>query len=449
MLSKKAVRLSKAVKARAREKLDLLIVNADELVTLSGESHRPRTGKQMREIGIIRDGGLAVKDGRIVAVGKTPDVTKAFKAENVISANGKIVLPGFVDPHTHLVFAGSREDEFQMRIEGASYMEILKAGGGILRTVRETRKASFEKLVDYGTETLDAMLEHGTTTVEAKSGYGLTTKDEMKMLEVVQRLNQLHSVDIVPTFLGAHAIPPEFFNNPQGYVNLVIDEMIPKVAEKKLAEFCDVFCEKGVFTLEQTRRILTAGKNSGLKPKVHADEMSRLGGAELAAGIGAVSADHMLFSSTQGIKAMAEKGVAAILLPTAAFSLMTNRYADARTMIDCKVPLALGTDFNPNCWVENQQLVIALACHFMKMTPAEAITATTINAAYAVSRANEVGSLEIGKKADVIVLDVPNHKFLGYRFGVNLVDKVIKNGRIVIDKEASRNEFRLMEEQKM
>jgi imidazolonepropionase len=449
MLSKKAVRLSKAVKARAREKLDLLIVNADELVTLSGESQRPRTGKQMREIGIIRDGGLAVKDGRIVAVGKTPDVTKAFKAENVISANGKIVLPGFVDPHTHLVFAGSREDEFQMRIEGASYMEILKAGGGILRTVRETRKASFEKLVDYGTETLDSMLEHGTTTVEAKSGYGLTTKDEMKMLDVVQRLNQLHSVDIVPTFLGAHTIPPEFFNNPQGYVNLVTDEMIPKVAEKGLAEFCDVFCEKGVFSLEQARRILTAGKNSGLKPKVHADEMSRLGGAELAAGIGAVSADHMLFSSNQGIKAMAEKGVAAILLPTAAFSLMTNRYADARTMIDFKVPVALGTDFNPNCWVENQQLVIALACHFMKLTPAEAITATTINAAYAVSRANEVGSLEIGKKADVIVLDVPNHKFLGYRFGVNLVDKVIKNGRIVIDKEASRNEFRLMEEQKM
>jgi imidazolonepropionase len=256
-------------------------------------------------------------------------------------------------------------------------------------------------------------------------------------------------VDIVPTFLGAHTIPPEFFNNPQGYVNLVTDEMIPKVAEKGLAEFCDVFCEKGVFTLEQARRILTAGKNSGLKPKVHADEMSRLGGAELAAGIGAVSADHMLFSSNQGIKAMAEKGVAAILLPTAAFSLMTNRYADARTMIDFKVPVALGTDFNPNCWVENQQLVIALACHFMKLTPAEAITATTINAAYAVSRANEVGSLEIGKKADVIVLDVPNHKFLGYRFGVNLVDKVIKNGRIVIDKEASRNEFRLMEEQKM
>jgi imidazolonepropionase len=449
MLAKKAVRLSKAVKAKAREKLDLLIVNADELVTLSGDNQKPRTGKQMREIGIIRDGGLAVKDGRIVAVGKTTDITKAFKAENVISANGKIVLPGFVDPHTHLVFAGSQEDEFQMHIEGASPMDILKAGGGILRTVRETRKASFEKLVDYGTRTLDVMLEHGTTTVEAKSGYGLTTKDELKMLEVVQRLNQLHSVDIVPTFLGANAIPPEFFNNPQGYVSLVTEEMIPKVTEKGLAEFCDVSCEKGVFSLEQARRILTAGKNSGLRPKVHADEMSLLGGAELAAGIGAVSADHMLFSSDEGIKAVADKGVVGVLLPAAVFSLTNDRYADARAMINFGVPIALGTDFNPNCWVENQQLVIALACHFMKLTPAEAITATTIDAAHAISRANEIGSLEVGKKADVIVLDVPNHKFLGYRFGVNLVDKVIKNGRIVLDKEASRSEFRLLEEQKM
>lgn len=441
--------MSKAAKAKAREKLDLLLVNANELVTLSGDNQKPRIGKQMLDIGIIRDGGLAIKDGRIVAVGKTTDVARAFKAENVISAKGKIVLPGFVDPHTHLVFAGSREDEFQMRIEGASYMEILKAGGGILRTVRETRKASFEKLVDHGTETLDAMLEHGTTTVEAKSGYGLTTKDEVKMLEVMQRLNQLHSVDVVPTFLGAQAIPPEFFNNPQGYVNLVTEEMIPKVTEKGLAEFCDVFCEKGVFTLEQARRILTAGKNSGLKPKVHADKMSLLGGAELAAGIGAVSADHMLFSSDEGIKAMADKGVVAILLPGAVFSLMSSRYADARIMINFGVPIALGTDFNPGCWVENQQLVIALACHFMKLTPVEAVTATTINAAHAISRANEVGSLEVGKKADITVLDVPNHKFLGYRFGMNLVDKVIKNGRIVVDKETSHSEFRLLEEQKM
>jgi imidazolonepropionase len=429
------VPLSKAVKTRAREKADLLIVNAEELVTVAGGSQKPRIGKQMQELGIICNGGLAIKEGRVVAVGKTSDVTKVFKAENVIRANGKIVLPGFVDPHTHLIFAGSREDEFQMRVEGAYYMVILSSGGGILKTVKETRKASAEKLVDFGLKTLDIMLEHGTTTVEAKSGYGLMTKDELKILEAMKRLDQLHAVDIVPTFLGAHAIPPEFQGSPMNYVNLVIEEMIPKVAEKGLAEFCDVFCEKGVFSLEQTRRVLVAGKNYGLKPKVHADEMSLLGGAELAADIGATSADHLLFSSDEGIKAIADKGVVAVLLPAAAFSLMGGRYADARKMIDFGVPVALGTDFNPSCWVENQQLVIAFACHFMRLTPAEAITAATINAAHAIGRASEVGSLEVGKKADVIVLDVPNHKFLGYRFGVNLVDKVIKNGRLVVDRE--------------
>ena len=427
--------MSKAVKARTREKADLLIVDAEELITLVGGSQKPLVGKQMQELGIIHNGGLAVKDGRIVAVGKTSDLTKVFKAENVTSANGKIVLPGFVDPHTHLVFAGSREDEFQMRVEGAYYMVILSSGGGILKTVKETRKASAEKLVDFGLKTLDVMLEHGTTTAEAKSGYGLITKDELKILEVMKRLDQLHAVDIVPTFLGAHAIPPEFQNSSINYVNLVIEEMLPKVAEKGLAEFCDVFCEKGVFSLEQTKRILVAGKNHGLKPKVHADEMSLLGGAELAADIGATSADHLLFSSDEGIKAMADKSVVAVLLPAAAFSLMGGRYADARKMIDFGVPVALGTDFNPSCWVENQQLIIAFACHFMRLTAAEAITAATINAAHAIGRASEVGSLEVGKKADVIVLDVPNHKFLGYRFGVNLVDKVVKNGRAVVDRE--------------
>jgi len=443
---KKAVNLSKT-KAKAREKADLLIVNADELITLAGGNQKPRIGRQMRELGIIPHGALAVKDGRIVAVGKTIEVTKAFKAENVISANGKIVMPGFVDPHTHLVFAGFREDEFQMRVEGASYMEILGSGGGILKTVRETRKANVERLVDFGLKRLDVMLEYGTTTVEAKSGYGLTTKDELKILEATKRINQLHCVDVVPTFLGAHAIPPEYKANPHDYVNLIIEETIPKVAERKLAEFCDVFCEKNVFSLEQSKRILVAGKNYGLKPKVHADEMSALGGAELAADLGAVSADHLLFSSVEGIKAMANKGVIAVLLPAAAFSLMIGRYADARLMIDLGVPVALGTDFNPNCLVENMQLIIAFACHFMKLTSAEALTAATINAAHAIGKANEVGSLEVGKKADIIILDVPNHKFLGYHFGVNLVDKVVKNGRIVIDKEASRSEFPIMKEE--
>jgi imidazolonepropionase len=442
----KTIRMNKPVKARAREKVDLLVVNADELITLAGNNEKPRTKKQMQEIGIIRNGGMAVKDGTIVSVGKTSDITRNFKAEDVANANGKIVMPGFVDPHTHLVFAGSREEEFQLRIEGASYTENLKTGGDIMRTVRETRKASVEKLIDYGTETLDTMLEHGTTTVEAKSGYGLTVKDEIKMLEVMRRLNQLHSVDLAPTFLGANAIPPEFAYNPEDYVKSVTDEMIPEITRKRLAEFCDVSCEKGAFSLEQARRILTAGKNHGLKPRLHADEMSQQGGAELAAGIGAISADHLLFASDEGIKAMAQKGVIATLLPAAAFSMMRGRYADARTMINIGVPVALGTDFNPSCWVENQQFVITLACHVMRMTPAEAITATTINAAHAIGRAKEIGSLEVGKKGDAIVLDVPSHKFLGYRFGVNLVDKVLKNGRIVFDREAVRSRVRLLED---
>jgi len=236
--------------------------------------------------------------------------------------------------------------------------------------------------------------------------------------------------------MGAHTVPLEYRNNPEDYINLVVEEMIPKVAEKGLAEFCDVFCENGVFTVEQSRRVLEAGKNHGLKPKIHADEMSYCGGAELAASVEAISAEHLLFASDAGLRAMAEKGVIAVLLPAAAFSLMSGRYADARKMIDYGLPVALGTDFNPICWVESQQLVISFACHFMKMTPAEAITAATINAAHAIGRAKEVGSIEVGKKADIIVLNVPNHRFLGYRFGVNLVDKVIKNGRLMVDEEA-------------
>ncbi len=416
-----------------KEKVDVIIFDADELVTLRGDNQKPRTGKQMRNLGIIRRGALAVKDDTIVAVGKTSEIKESFKAEKVIDASGKTVMPGFVDPHTHLVFAGSREDEFEMRIEGASYMEILQKGGGILKTVRETRRASEEQLVENCKKTLDVMLEHGTTTVEAKSGYGLTLKDEIKCLKVIQRLNKEHQVSVVSTFLGAHAIPPEYERNADEYVKLIIDEMIPAVANQKLAEFCDVFCEKGVFNRDQSRQILLHGKKYGLKPRLHADEMTSFGGAELAAEVEAVTAEHLLFASDTGLRAMSDKGVIAVLLPAAAFSLMLGKYADARKMIEMGVAVALGTDFNPSCWVENQQIIIALACRQMKMTPAEAITATTINAAHAVNRAHEIGSLEPGKKADVVILNIPNHKFLGYRFGANLVDKVIKNGRLVVE----------------
>jgi imidazolonepropionase len=422
-------------KLKPKENADLLVINAEELLTLSGESKQPRVGKQMRELGIIRDGALAIREGRIVAVGKTHDITKTYRGAAVISAQGKVVLPGFVDPHTHLIFAGSREEEFQMRLEGASWMEIYSAGSGILKTVRETRRARIEKLADLGMERLDAMLAHGTTTLESKSGYGLTLEDEIKILATAKRLNQLHCINIVSTFMGANAIPPEYRGNSEEYVNLIVDELIPTIAEKGLAEFCDVFCERGIFNLEQTKRILVSGKNHGLKPKIHADEMSLLGGAEIAADVGAISAEHLVFSTVEGIRAMAKKGVIAVLLPAASFSLMMNRYADARMMIDSGLPVALGTDFNASSWVENPQLVIAMACHFMHMTQAEAITAATINAAYAINRGSEVGSLETGKKADAIILNIPNHKFLGYRFGVNLVDRVIKNGRIVIERD--------------
>jgi imidazolonepropionase len=403
-------------------------------LTLAG-GQEPRTGKQMRDLGIIRDGALAVREGRIIAVGKTREVTRAFRGATVISANGKVVLPGFVDPHTHLVFAGSREDEFQMRLEGASYIEILSSGSGVLKTVRETRRARVEKLVELGLERLDAMLAHGTTTVESKSGYGVTLEDELKILEVAKRLNQLHCVKVVSTLMGANAIPPEYKSNSEEYVNMIVGELIPAVTQKGLAEFCDVLCERGVFSMEQAKRILVTGKNHGLKPKIHADEMSLFGGAEIAADVGAISAEHLLFSTVEGIKAMAEKGVIAVLLPAAAFSLMMGRYADARMMIDSGVPIALGTDFDASCWIENQQLVIAMACHFMHMTQAEAITAATINAAYAINRGTEIGSLEVGKRADAVILNVPNHKFLGYRFGANIVDRVIKNGRLVVERE--------------
>ena len=427
--------MRKPSKSKTRESADLLIVNARELITLEGSQGKPKTGKEMQELGIVHDGAIALKEGRIIAVGKSKDVTKCFRAGHVINAQGKTVLPGFVDPHTHLIFAGSREEEFQMRLEGVSYMELLNSGSGILKTVKETRRARVEKLVELGLERLDAMLAHGTTTVEAKSGYGLTTTDELKILEAIKRLNQLHSVSVISTFMGANVIPPEYRGNPEEYIDLVTGEMIPEVSDRGLAEFCDVFCERGAFNLEQAKRVLLKAKTAKLMPKIHADKLSLLGGAEIAASVGAISAEHMLFSSIDGIKAIAKKGVVAVLLPAVAFSLMMSKYANARLMIDNEVPVALGTGFDANCWVENQQLIIAMACHCMNMTPAEAITAATLNAACAVNRAGEVGSLELGKRADVVLFNAPNHKFLGYRFGVNLVDKVIKNGRLVVDRE--------------
>jgi imidazolonepropionase len=302
------------------------------MLTLAGSSQTPKTREQMRELGIIHDGAVAIREGKIVAVGKTPEVTKAFRGEYVLNAKGKTVLPGFVDPHTHLVFSGSREDEHELFISGTSFMELVNGGEAIFTTAKETRRTRLDKLVEMGLERLDLMLAHGTTTVEVKSGYGFSPEEELRLLKATKRINQLHSTNVVPTFFGAHAVPLEYRSNPEDYVNLVIDEMIPKLAQAGLADFCDVWCDRGFFSMEQAKRILTEGKNVGLKPKVHADHLNTMGGAELAAEVDAVSAAPN-FTSTQGAKAMAAKGVVAELLPAATFSLMMNNYPDARMLI--------------------------------------------------------------------------------------------------------------------
>jgi len=402
--------------------VDILIKNASELITLKGID-KPRTRKQMSNLSIINNGSVAIHDGKIVEVGENLQ----YSGKKTIDATGKVVMPGFVDSHTHLVFAGSREFELDMKLKGFSYMDILKKGGGIFYTVDKTRKASTDSLLKQSISRLDTMLLHGTTTCEAKSGYGLDTETEMKILKVQKQLQKTHMIDIVSTFLGAHAIPKELESDD--YVDLVIDKMLPKT--KGLAQFCDVFCEKGVFTVEQSQRILEAGKQYGLVPKIHADEIVDTGGAGLAASVDAVSADHLLMSSDEGLKAMARSSVIGVLLPGTPFSLMMKDYSDARKMIDFGVPVALATDLNPNCWTENMQFIIQLACLNMKMTPAEAITAATFNSACALGLNDTIGSLESKKQADIIILNCPSYMFIPYHFGINLVEMVIKNGVII------------------
>ena len=408
------------------ESIDILIKNADEIVTLQG-SKTPRKREEMNELAIVKNGSIAIKDGRIIDIGKL----KGYNAKKVIDASGKTVVPGFVDPHTHLVFSGSREFELELKLKGFSYTQIKEMGGGIGYTVKRTREASVEELMKEALKRLDTMLAYGTTTCEAKSGYGLNIETEIKILEAYNRLNKKHPVDIVPTFLGAHAVPEEYKGREEEYIDLVVNEMIPVVTKKNLARFCDVFCEKGFFTREQSKRILLEGKKHGLIPKIHADELTNCGGAQLASEVEAVSADHLLEVSEEGISEMAKKGVIAVILPATVFSLMKKDYAPARELIDANVPVALATDLNPNCYTENMQFVIQLACFYMKMTPAEALTASTINAAHAIGEADRAGSIEVGKQADVLILDCPSHKFIPYHFGVNLVERVVKKGVVI------------------
>jgi len=382
---------------------------------------------------VLDDGAVAVDDGTIVAVGRTGEVLAEHSGTVNIDASNRIVTPGFIDPHTHFVFAGSRETELELKIKGAGYLEILQRGGGILHTVHDTRAASKIQLFQTCKKRSENILLHGTTTIEAKSGYGLTLEDEIKSLEIIKQIDEQGPLSLVPTFLGAHAIPSEYQIRTSEYVNQICDDWIPEVAGRGLARFCDVFCEKGVFEIADSRRILESGKRAGLLPKIHADELYPLGGAELAAEVGAVSADHLLYASDAGLEQMKQAGVIATLLPAAPLTLMLDRYADARKIIAHEVPVALGSDLSPSCWLENQQLVIALACYKLKMTPAEAIIAATINAAHAIRKAHEIGSIEVGKKADLTVFDVPDFRFLGYRFGTNMVDRVVKNGKVVVE----------------
>ena len=412
--------------------VDLLIKNTEELLTLSLSS-REESG-----LGIIRNGAVAIKEGRIFWVGKTEEFPKEFclsTGGQEIDATGKVVMPGLIDSHTHLIFAGSREKEFEQRIQGLSYLEIAETGGGILSTVEATRKASFDNLFSLGKKRLDRTLSKGVTTLEAKSGYGLSLQDELKILKVMRALQENHPVEIVPTFLGAHTIPREFRNARPRYIDLLTKEMIPRIAQEKLAEFCDVFCEEKAFTLEESKKILETGKRHGLKPKIHADQLSPGGGAELAAEVNAFSADHLEYVSQEGIKKMAEKGVTAVLLPGASFFLSMKKYPPARDMIEQGVAVSLATDLNPgSSMTESLPLMMTMGCIMFKMTPEEVIQATTVHAARSMGREKEIGSLEVGKQADILLLDIPNYHYFPYHFGVDHVAWVIKKGRIVYPK---------------
>ncbi|WZY00259.1 imidazolonepropionase [Bacillus sp. FSL W7-1360] len=411
------------------------IKGANQVITMAGASDTPKVGTEMSEIDVRTDANVLLRDDEIIGVDTHEALLAAFPEEvasaEVIDATGKVVTPGFVEPHTHLVYAGSREQEFAMRLQGESYMAIMNAGGGIHATTRATRAASFEELYSQSKRRLNQFMQYGVTTVEAKSGYGLDWEVEKRQLEVAHALNRDHPLDIVHTFMGAHAVPAEYKGNEDAFVDIVCEKMIPEVARLGLATFNDVFCERGVFTPAQAERVLKVGQAHGLKAKIHADEIEPYEGAELAAQVGAVSADHLLRISDAGIQAMAEKKVVGVLLPGTAFFLMTDA-ADGRKMVDAGVPVALSTDCNPGSSpTVSTGLILSLACLNMGMTPAEALTAVTINAAHAIDQATRVGSIEVGKQADIVVHDIPDYRQLVYHYGMNHTDTVMKAGKVV------------------
>jgi imidazolonepropionase len=413
----------------------MLIHSAAQLLTLEGG---PQRGTALGTLGIIEDGAVLIREGKIAAVGTTGRLRSAPTEEPELDASGCVVMPGFVDAHTHAIWAGDRAMEFEMRLRGAKYLEILVAGGGILSTLKATRAASVQSLIEQTRPRLQRMFSHGTTTAEVKTGYGLEAEAELRMLEALLALDRELPMDLVPTYLGAHAIAPEFSEDPQGYTDLLCNSMLPGVmtwwqshAAGRPLPFVDAFCEKGAFSLEQTRQILGKAQELGFPLKVHADEFENLGGASLAAELNATSADHLVKTSNADIVALAKAGTAAVALPCTPFGLGEQEYTQARKILEAGGLLALATDCNPGtAWNESMQFAIALACRFMGLTPAQAIAASTINAARAVGRADSIGSLEEGKQADLLLLDVSDYRHLGYRFGTNLVRRIVKRGRV-------------------
>lgn len=417
--------------------IDLLVTNIGQLCTMPTHDGGPQRGAALGDLGLLAEAAIAIHQGRIVAVGPSARLERAYTARQVLDADGLLVTPGLVDPHTHVVWAGDRADEFERRIAGATYQQIMAEGGGINRTVRETRAASREVLLAATRARLLTMLAHGTTTVECKTGYGLNTQTELAMLEIIRTLNDELPLDLVPTFLGAHAIPPEYAGDPDAYMALLVDEMLPAVAAWAAEHwpqgvFCDVFCEVGAFDLAQTRRILTAAQALGMPLKVHVDEFEPLGGARLAAELGAVSADHAVVTPQEEIEALGRSETIVVSLPCAPFGLGHHHYTPARRFLEAGAALAIATDCNPGTgWNESMQFVMALAARYLRLTPAEALAAATINAAHAVGRGDRVGSLEPGKQADLVIWRVPVYQHLSYRFGSNLAHTVIKRGQVV------------------
>ncbi|MBE2197635.1 MAG: imidazolonepropionase [Anaerolinea sp.] len=418
------------------EQIDLLIYGASQVCVVPGVDG-PQRGAQLGELGLIVDGAVAVHDGRILQTGYTDDMLRTYQATTAINAAERAVIPGFVDPHTHLPWYGDRAHEFEQRLAGATYMEIMAAGGGIMNTVRQVRQATLDDLVQDNLPRLRRMLQHGTTSAEAKTGYGLETAVELKQLEAMMHLGAAQPVEITPTFLPAHAVPPEYAGHTDAYVDLVVNEMLPAgaawMAQQGVRLFCDVFCEAGVFDVSQTRRILETAAALGYGLKVHADEFEGLGGTKLAVELGAVSADHLVKTPDADIAALGQGNTIAVGLPGTPFGLGHHEYTPARKILAAGGALALATDLNPGtCWCESMQMVMALACRYLGLTQAQALAAATINAAYAIGRGQEIGSLEPGKQADLLILETADYRQLGYQFGANLVQTVIKKGRVVV-----------------